>query len=278
MEKRIVSEIDKSLVNLRKMETIQRKRLKELRGKDSMVLCGKKASNGTTYYCARKAGDKKFKYAGSSSAKLVKEIKEARYLKESLSRIDRNIQVLCDARANLKSTEYESVNMSLPKTYKGSNIASAPAGTEKARLWKQRMEAEKAKHATYRPEELKITTDDGNTVRSKSEALIYNHLLALGVTFVYEMPIWIDGHIYLSDFVLLSEADYETGIIIEHQGLMGDENYRRRFSEKVYGYLKAGYIPGINIFYTFDDMYGGLDGSPIDDIVRTRIRPAQYPA
>ena len=89
--------------------------------------------------------------------------------------------------------------------------------------------------------------------------MIYNELLSKGVTFIYEMPFNLGGRTVYPDFVLLSEIDYRTEIIIEHQGLMSNEVYRKRFNDKLYNYLCNGYVQGINIFYTFDTINGGFD-------------------
>ena len=62
--------------------------------------------------------------------------------------------------------------------------------------------------------------------------------------------------------------------LIEHQGMMNSNSYSRRFNDKVYDYLRAGYISGVNFFYTFDTYDGGLNLAPIEDIVRLKIRPA----
>ena len=43
-------------------------------------------------------------------------------------------------------------------------------------------------------------------------------------------------------------------------------------NDLIYKYLKNGYIQGLNIFYTFDGLDGGFDKSPIENILRTKIR------
>ena len=273
MIERVVTEINKTLVTLREAYSVQQRRMRELRGKEEMVLSSKKTPNGKEYYCARKKGEKGFRYAGAASGKAVNDIKEARYLKKSLSRIERDIKLLEKTASGLQKVDYTNINASLPEVYRDPQLNYGAADNDKALNWKQRMEAIKVAAPVYRPEELKVRTDDGNYVRSKSEAMIYNHLLALGITFIYEMPVSVNGHTYLADFVLLSEIDYKTIVIIEHQGMMDNMNYRNRFTDKLYGYLKAGYRPGINIFFSFDTLDGGFDKTPIDDIIRIHIRP-----
>ncbi len=74
------------------------------------------------------------------------------------------------------------------------------------------------------------------------------------------------------DFTILSETDYKAEILLEHQGMMDSQYYRDRFFEKQYEYWKAGYIQGVNIFYTFDGPGGSLSLSPVDDMIRNVVR------
>jgi hypothetical protein len=111
-------------------------------------------------------------------------------------------------------------------------------------------------------------------VRSKSEASIYNLLLRMGITFVYELPTKTRTKTRFPDFSILSEVDYKTVILIEHQGMMGETEYKERFNDRVYDYLRAGYISCINIFYTFDSIDGSVNTNPILDIINLKIRPA----
>ena len=55
--------------------------------------------------------------------------------------------------------------------------------------------------------------------------------------------------------------------------MMNSKEYSKRFNDKVYAYLRAGYVSGANIFYTFDYYGGGINLEPIHDIVRLKIRP-----
>lgn len=273
MIEKVVMEINKTLVTLQETYSFQQKRLWELRDKEVMVLSSKKSPSGKKYYCARKKGETRFRYAGAESEKEINDIKEAKYLKKSLSCLETDIKLLNKAASGLLEVDYKDINALLPAVYRDPQLKYGITDNEKALNWKKRMEAIKAARPVYRPEELKVRTDDGNYVRSKSEAMIYNHLLALGISFIYEMPINVNGFTYLADFVLLSEVDFKTAVIIEHQGMMDDPNYRKRFTDKLYGYLKAGYKPGINIFFTFDTLNGGFDKTPIENIIRNHIRP-----
>ena len=264
--------LNKSLNDLRDMQSLQEKRLGILTDRADLILREKARSSGRKYYCARRTGERRAEYLGSSESDAVNEVREARYLKTSLMRIDSNIKEIERLMSNLKGVSYEEINLALPAAYRNPKLSYSASNSGKAAAWKNNKLNEKLRYGVHKPDELKIRTDDGEYVRSKSEGMIYNHLLNKGVTFVYEMPTIIDGSMYLPDFTLLSEIDYKTEILIEHQGMMTNEEYRERFFEKMYRYMRGGYVQGLNVFYTFDTLEGGLDKSPIDDIIATRIR------
>ena len=272
MERKMINEMQIYLDDLRKMQKDQAARLKAMDYTDIHFLKRKKAPDGGWYYYLCQKGMKKAEYIGKGEDSRVKEIKMGRYISKSLEAFDNNIRVIECALQRMKRTDYEHINVMLPETYSGVKIDWSIGVKENAAIWKEDAEALKKKRPVFRPEELIVDTDDGSAVRSKSEGMIYNYLLSRGVAFVYELPTRVGSSTYYPDFTLLSEIDGKTEIIIEHQGMMGNEYYRTRFTEKLHAYLKAGYVPGVNIFFTFDKDNGGFDKTPIEDIVRNKIK------
>lgn len=270
-EKKSLERILKTLKETQRQQSIRANELAEF---EEVFLKSRKHRNGGEYYYARKNGSKESTYLGNASNVTVNNIREARYLRKSLPIIERNIRCLEQMIERLQPTEYDNINALLPVIYRGAKLTYAEGVDEKLRSWREQALAYKARFNIYRPEELKIETKDGTYVRSKSEALIYNALFDMGLTFVYEMPIRIGSRTYWSDFVILSEQDYETEIIIEHQGLMNSEGYRVRFMEKLHGYWRAGYVLGVNLFLTFDNPDGGLDLTPVYDAVNNHVMRA----
>ena len=137
------------------------------------------------------------------------------------------------------------------------------------------MEEEKKKYPIIYPEELTQPTIDGNMVRTKSEALIYNALYEAGYTFVYELPLQGDSRLFYPDFSILSEIDYKTVIRIEHHGMMGDESYRNKAEVREYDYWNNGYLPNRDVYFTYDDRNGKCDFTPIAEILFCRVRPVK---
>ena len=272
MEKRFIHEIENQIRDSRIQAAAQLDRLKEISDCEKFQLKRKQSTCGNWLYCAINKENKQQSYLGKDEVAMVAAIKEYRYLNQSTRIINRNIEILSKALESLKEDDYDSINSLLPETYRNPVIKGMCSGCDKTAGWKEKAEALKARYEIYRPEELTITTDDGNLVRSKSEGLIYNYLLSAGVTFIYELPMKLRTGTMWPDFTLLSEQDYKTEIIIEHQGMMGYDFYRKSFADKVFKYIQEGYVQGQNIFYTFDSADGGLDITPVKDILRSKIK------
>lgn len=272
MEKKVINAVNQYLKQAEQLRAIQKNRADELHKYESVYM--KKSGNGhNAYYYVREKDNSTGTYIGKEENEAVRCIKEARFLQELNNRLDYNISLFEHIADTIKETDFEIINQNIPKVYQLSKMSSWRSEDERAQIWKENAETTKLRFDAYLPEELNIRTNDGNMVRSKSEAMIYNYLLSMGVTFAYELPMKVGGRYCSPDFTLLSEIDYKTEIIIEHQGMLSNQHYRNRFNEKLYNYYCNGFVQGINVFYTFDDIDGGLDLTPVENIVRTVIRP-----
>lgn len=266
------------LESLSQIENNQRARLKELDSYVDKRLRVRRYPDGKEYFCEKLKVSKDgraTKYLGDGRNETVQKVKEAKYLSKSITTLGKDIKILQSVVDGLSEVDQGTINEMLPATYRIREISTSNMCSKKASEWRLQMLAYKDRFTVYRPEDLKHKTDDGTMVRSKSEAIIYNLLLRLGITFVYELPIRTASKTFFPDFSILSEIDYTSVILLEHQGMMDDANYRERFKEKVYEYLRAGYVQGVNIFYTFDRLDGGIDTDPILDMIKIKIRPSE---
>lgn len=225
------------------------------------------------YYSIKKPGSDRYVYCGSSTCEEVRLTKEAHYLAKSLPIICNDIDLLEQFLEKYESISFSYINAMLPNLYQGLSVRAAKPRSEIAAEWKAKAEAYKSTFEIIRPEELVQPTLDGKKVRSKSEAMIYNFLLEGGYTFVYELPIETPNRTFYPDFTILSEIDLKTVILIEHQGKYGDDEYRARSDARQYSYWSNGFLPGRDVYFTYDDNRGGFDIRPIVDIVRLRVRP-----
>ncbi len=275
MDKQLYLEMKRYLGEIQDKYLVQTKRFEELQtvGYDKVTLKASKRKSGTVFYSAvSKSSDKKW-YLGNDSSQEVNNIREARFLSVSTKELEREISIISRFLSQCRPNDYHAINKKLPAIYRGCKFESAKAADKRALQWKINMEAYKKTIPPFRPHELIHKTHDGTMVRSKGEAIIYNYLLELGVTFVYELPLKTKGRMFLPDFTILSEIDYTSVILIEHQGMMNDPKYRKKYNDSVYDYWLENYIPERDVFFTFDLPNGGFDDTPIKSIIRQYIRP-----
>ena len=98
-----------------------------------------------------------------------------------------------------------------------------------------------------------FTTAHGEKVRSKSEVIIADTLLRMGIPYIYEKPFYYDGNkSFNPDFTVLN-VKRRKEIYIEHFGKMGSAGYRADFFWKMKTFGQIGIVQGENLVMTFED-------------------------
>ena len=271
MDNNYYSEAMKALEEMISLREMKEQRLSELEAYKEYSLKYARHGNSNYYYAKRK-GDKKYFYLGGENNEDVRRIKESVYLRKLLKNLGIEIKLLTALQISHKDISYDAILSQLPLTYK-TNVPHEASGMQAARAWKEAKLKEKAQYPVKYPEQLKMHDIEGTPMRSKSEVIIANILIANGIPFVYELPRVINGQLIYPDFTILSTIDYKTEIIIEHEGLTDQEFYQKTFLYKVNLYLGAGIVPGRGVYFTFDDLRGGFDPAVVQDIVDSRLRP-----
>ena len=266
------TEAKKALPQLETLKKTKQSRLEALEKYDGISLKSSTGKNKRYYYAKRK-GEKEYRYLGGESNEIVIRVKESHFLHQLLKDVESEIQLLTDMKNKHKEISYTAISARLPVTYRSTNLTCSGNYSEAARKWKMEKEEEKARYPVKHPERLIMQDIEGTYMRSKSEVIIANLLIAYGIPFVYELPHVINGVPIYSDFTALSTIDYKTEIIIEHEGMMDKVFYQNIFLDKVNAYLSADYVPGKDVFFTFDDLHGGFDTSTVQDIIDTRLIP-----
>ena len=118
-------------------------------------------------------------------------------------------------------------------------------------------------------------TKRGDLVRSKSEVIIANELLAQGIDrYEYEAPVKLsNGQTRYPDFTIVDDDTGET-FYWEHLGLLHDPDYKARWERKRSAYRESGILTrdegeGQNgtLIITRDDSVGGINSQSIADLI-----------
>jgi len=96
--------------------------------------------------------------------------------------------------------------------------------------------------SVFLDERLIYLTENGDLVRSKSEWIIADKLKAAGIKYQYEQPLMLDGFERLPDFTIRDD-DSNTVWYWEHNGMLSDDEYKKRWERKKKAYIKAGILP-----------------------------------
>ncbi len=96
--------------------------------------------------------------------------------------------------------------------------------------------------SVFLDEKLIYLTENGDLVRSKSEWIIADKLKAAGIEYQYEQPLMLDGVERLPDFTIRDE-DSGTIWFWEHNGMLSDDEYKKRWERKEVAYRRAKILP-----------------------------------
>ena len=218
---------------------------------------------GRSYYMLVEPGDSHRTYLGTADSREVQEIQELHFIEKAAGELEANIKRIETIGRLFRPFDPGTLNRSLPKAYRLSDRQLEQlVGQSKEKQWfektKRAKEEDIKKNGVRYPGGLIQGARDGTLMRSKSEVLIANEMLSRGIDFVYEAPLRVGKVILHPDFMFYSEKLGRV-VIWEHAGLLADEGYRERFAKKVDVYLKGGYIPCLDVIFTFDTVSGVID-------------------
>lgn len=230
--------------------------------------------SGKHYYYVKKRG-KSYRYLGDQTDPTVRRVKEARFIKEAIRRIDRDMELINALLTGFESYDPSFVNEGLPGVYRNDSYPASEAYKRKSAEWlKQRLAFQKEYPENY-PKYKKHPTSDGVMVKSISEVVLYERFKAAGLAQIYELPLPMRDHgpALYPDFTILSPVDMKTEIIVEFVGRLDLHEYREEFIRKVGRYIANGYKPGVNLFFVFSDKDGTIDSMQINKVIADILGP-----
>ncbi len=119
-------------------------------------------------------------------------------------------------------------------------------------LYEKQWKDQAFKTNQYMPEAKIYDTRNGEKVRSKTEAILADMFLELGIPYHYEQALLLDkGILRYPDFTLLKTKTREE-FYLEHFGLLDDEEYRNKSLHKLDEYRNNGIFLGKNLIITYE--------------------------
>ena len=211
---------------------------------------------------------------GMNDGAYAREVAEAKYLARLTRDLNTDRALLEKMLKAFQPYAREDILDKLPAIYSKTIIGDAPV-----RLFDGRGPEVWAARKTHRnPKEFasRHFAVNGEVVRSKNEALIYNLYWHYGVPVRYEDMLLLknDSGVQVEvypDFTIL-RAD-GSKMAHEHFGMFGDKRYRENAFEKTWLYLSNGFELWKDLIITFDGAGGSIDTETIDRLIRTFVLP-----
>ena len=210
------------------------------------------------FYRRKSKSDLQGIYMPRSQNPMAFKLIQSDYDEKALSAISEEIIFLKSFLTKYKTKQVEHLFETLPDTRKQIVYPLTFSDSQYKKEWLS-IKFPKKEIPTDIPQ---LFTDNGEQVRSKSEVIIANALLAANIPYRYEFPVKLNLNAGISsqipdictfhpDFYCLNLRTRKE-YIWEHFGIMDDEEYSIRATEKLMLYQRNGYYPGKNLIITME--------------------------
>ncbi len=206
------------------------------------------AQRRNQYYVVTERGDTKGRYLSKKEMPLAASLAQRDYNQKLLKLCREKLAVL---NLFLDEYDYDEIGRVYDELKSARRCLVRPkemSWAEFASVWQEEPYVGKGiPEGTFHYE-----TRRGELVRSKSELIIANTLMELGVPYKYEHPLKLkNGRTIFPDFTVLPIGQRRE-VYLEHYGMMDDDGYRDSFFLKHSTMIQNGYIPGVNYIMTFE--------------------------
>lgn len=270
MEAELYQRLNSEILMLEKAKQEYTARLELLQDyKHSFLRRAKPGKGKYYYYSVKRSGSKTYDYLGASGHRIVKQVKEVRFLEEAIRRINRDLDLMKSLADGFLPFDPSHVNESLPAVYRCDVPPSSKLYEIEAGKWlSRRLEDQKHFPENY-PEKKNHRTSDGIWVKTVSEVTLYEMVKSAGLALIYELPLPMKdyGPPLYPDVTVLSPIDMKTEILIEYVGRLDLREYREEFARRIDRYIKSGYKIGVNLFFVFSDNEGHIDSMQIKKVI-----------
>lgn len=239
------------------------------------TLCIKHIDKTVRYYQINK-NDTKKQYLGRNCRQKVRALEEKAYLTELLKVAKQEESVLERVQRILESMpDYKTVFLNIP-----------PERRHLIRPYENVL-PKTDKHIRFEcsgkrsvPDDIKLITQNGEHVRSKSELIIADRLKAAGVPYYYENPLMMimppdkskfdcyepEISYWHPDFTVLNKTTGKQ-YLWEHFGMLENAEYCVSCQRKLEIYAQHGYFPGENLIISSESLNHGLNLEYVDLLI-----------
>ena len=220
---------------------------------------------GTYYYHSVKEAGENF--LSDNEADMIDKLIQKSYLEKVLKSLQAEKSVLEKTIKHYPETIAEDIYDQLSEERKMIAKPIVPGDEEYARRWQEKPYVKKPIS-----DDIPVyTTMRGERVRSKSEIIIADRLLANGIPYKYECPLKVGKEIIHPDFTILRMSDRKI-LYHEHCGRADDSGYAEDMVKRINDYSEEGIIQGDRLFLSFETSEQPLDVRVIDRLINSHFR------
>lgn len=261
------------------MKELLEKKLKEV---DQLIMKAEKSSeympegklvlsqsNGVTqYYHKTDSTQKKGIYISNQNKNLIYSLAQKDYDLKFLKEAKEQRRRIGEAIKLLPDKELKDIYSKLPEARKALVSPHILPDAQYVKVWEG---------VTYKGKEISndvpsIVTERGEKVRSKSEKILADKFLAMGIPYRYEYPVCLKGYrIVYPDFTLLNVRTREE-VYFEHFGMMDNPEYSQKAIQKIETYSKNGIYIGKKLLVTFETYKKTVDMRAVEQMLKTFIQ------
>lgn len=237
-------------------------------GSVRIVRCGKSLQ----FYKKSGPGDYQGKYMPRGEDALARRLVQKDYDERALEKARRELRLIQNFQTSLQKNSVDTVYEALDENRKSLVTPATLTDAQYAELWQ---------NVSYRKKKIdeagqKLITENGETVRSKSEVIIANALKSHNVPYRYEYPLVLevadeDHREFHPDFYCLNLRTRQE-YAWEHFGMMDDAEYAERAVQKLSLYSANGYFPGKNLIITMESKSAPLSSQEINRIINEYLK------
>ena len=222
-------------------------------------------ANGRPKFYLISRGDRK--YLGRNKAGLIQKLIEKNYYKQLL-RETRKTQTTLKRFLNDYDPEAQSHVYEQMHVFRKEQVTPLVMPfRDYAEKWLSEHRARAAASPNTYPKSGEFITNNGEVVRSKSEKIIADLLQRLGLYYVYECPLEVNGTLLYPDFAILNPITRETWYL-EHRGRMDQADYAEDALQKERLYASCGLFPGLGLIISEETLAHPLQTRDLENMIR----------
>ena len=224
------------------------------------------------FYRKSEGGDYQGKYMPREEDELARRLIQKDYDERSLEKAHDELRLIQRFQTALQKNSVDTVYAALDENRKSLVTPATLTDEQYAERW-QNIPYRKKR---INEENQKLTTDNGETVRSKSEVIIANALRSHHIPYRYEYPIVLETEEeehreFHPDFYCLNLRTRQE-YAWEHFGMMDDPDYAEQAVQKLALYAANGWFPGKNLIITMESKNTPLSSPEITGIIQEFLK------